>query len=256
MGHSAHGDFDFASPAARARFSGTMQSDLGEGVLWYAVFLGSTVGHEAGHAWAALRLGDDTASRGGQVSLNPIPHIKREPIGMVVMPILSWFTAGWMMGWASAPYNAEWARAFPRRAGLMAIAGPAANLILVALAALLIRVGLEWHVFMSPYSLGMTRVAVSVDGGAWEIAAKLLSITFSLNLLLFVFNLLPIPPLDGSSLPLLALPENAARRYFDVLRWPVVQLLGFLLVLRGFGAFFPPIFFAVAKLLYPGSYYH
>lgn len=233
-----------------------MQPNWGDGALWYAVFLGSTVCHEAGHAWAALRLGDDTAHRGGQVSLNPIPHIKREPIGMVVLPLISWYAAGWMMGWASAPYNAEWARNFPRRAGLMAIAGPAANLILIGLAALLIRVGIEWHVFLSPYSLSMTRVAVSVDGGMWEIAAKLLSITFSLNLLLFVFNLLPIPPLDGSSVPLLALPENAARRYFDALRSPVLQLIGFFVVFRGFGYIFPPIFFAVARLLYPGSYHH
>jgi Zn-dependent protease len=231
-----------------------MQSNLGDGVLWYAVFLGSTVCHEAGHAWAALRLGDDTASRGGQVSLNPIPHIKREPVGMVVMPILSWMLGGWMMGWASAPYNAEWARNYPRRAGLMAIAGPAANLMLVALAALLIRLGLAGNVFMSPYALGMSRVATSVDGGTWEIAAKLLSITFSLNLLLFVFNLLPIPPLDGSSVPLLALPENLARRYFDALRSPALQLIGFIIVMRGFGAFFPPIFLLVVRLLFPGSY--
>jgi Zn-dependent protease len=232
-----------------------MQSNLGDGVLWYAVFLGSTVCHEAGHAWAALRLGDDTASRGGQVSLNPIPHIKREPVGMVVMPILSWLLGGWMMGWASAPYNAEWARTHPRRAGLMAIAGPAANLILVVLAVLLLRLGLAGNVFMSPYSLGMSRVVTSIDGGAWEIAAKLLSITFSLNLLLFVFNLLPIPPLDGSSVLLLALPENLARRYFDALRSPALQLIGFVIVMRGFGAFFPPIFLFVLRLLFPGSFY-
>src|SRR5690348_17172584 len=103
-----------------------MPPSLVEGLLWYVVFVGSTVCHEASHAWTALKLGDDTASRGGQVSLDPVPHIRREPIGMVVLPLLTWFIAGWMMGWASAPYDPEWARRYPRRAALMALAGPAA----------------------------------------------------------------------------------------------------------------------------------
>ena len=124
-----------------------MEINLVDAALWYGVFLCSTVCHEAAHAWSALRLGDDTASRGGQVSLNPIPHVKREPMGMVVVPLLSWFAAGWIMGWASAPYNAVWARLYPRRAAIMAAAGPAANLGLVLVAALFIRIGVEWHAF-------------------------------------------------------------------------------------------------------------
>lgn len=232
-----------------------MQSNLVDGIYWYAVFVGSTVCHEAGHAWAALKLGDDTASRGGQVSLNPIPHVRREPIGMVVMPIITWFAAGWMMGWASAPYDPEWARRYPKRAALMALAGPAANLLLVGIAALLIRVGIEWNIFDSPYAINMSRVTTAVDPGGWVIAAKILSVTFSLNLLLFVFNLLPIPPLDGSSVPLLLLPENTARRYFDVMRSPMIQFIGFMIIMRGLGPFFDPIFGFAASLLYPGSHY-
>ena len=57
---------------------------------WYVVFLASTTLHEASHAFAAFRLGDDTAYRAGQVSLDPTPHIRREPVGMVVVPILYW----------------------------------------------------------------------------------------------------------------------------------------------------------------------
>ena len=232
-----------------------MHTDLAEGALWYAVFLFSTVFHEAAHAWSALRLGDDTASRGGQVSLNPVPHIKREPFGMVVMPVLTWLLGGWIMGWASAPYDAEWARRFPRRAALMALAGPAANLTLVVGAALLIRVGIEWHVLTAPHSLGMARVVTAIDAGPWEFVARLLSIVFSLNLLLCVFNLLPVPPLDGGSLPMLALPEAAARRYFDAMRSPTLQIVGFLIVSRGFGTFFPPILRFAASVLYPGSHF-
>jgi hypothetical protein len=127
-----------------------MQTGPAAGGLWYGVFLFSTVAHEAAHAWSALKLGDDTAAKGGQVSLNPWPHVRREPFGMIVVPLLSWFLGGWMIGWASAPYNPEWAKQYPRRAALMALAGPTANLLLVLAAALLIRVGIEWQVFTSP----------------------------------------------------------------------------------------------------------
>ncbi len=232
-----------------------MEINLLDGLLWYAVFLFSTVCHEAAHAWSALRLGDDTAHRGGQVSLNPIPHVRREPIGMIVVPLISWFAAGWIMGWASAPYNADWARQYPRRTALMALAGPAANLALVLVAALLIRVGIEWHVFTAPYSLSMARVASAVDPASFGLLAKILSIFFSLNLLLCVFNLLPIPPLDGSSVPLLVLPENTARRYFDIMRSPAVQLVGFLIISRGLGSLFSPILTFAVGLLHPGIHY-
>jgi Zn-dependent protease len=232
-----------------------MEINLVDGALWYGVFLFSTVCHEAAHAWSALRLGDDTASRGGQVSLNPIPHVRREPIGMVVVPLLSWFAGGWIMGWASAPYNAEWARLYPRRTALMAAAGPAANLALVLTAALLIRIGVEWHAFTAPYSINMTRVVTAVEPGVFDLIAKLLSIFFSLNLLLCLFNLLPLPPLDGSSLPLLVLPENAARKYFDAMRSPIFQLVGLFIVFRGVGSFFSPILAFTVSLLHPGSSY-
>jgi Zn-dependent protease len=232
-----------------------MPSSIAEGLLWYVVFVGSTVCHEAAHAWTALKLGDDTASRGGQVSLDPIPHIRREPIGMVVMPLLTWFTAGWIMGWASAPYDPEWARRYPKRAALMALAGPGANLALLLLAALLIRVGGEWHVFETPYSVGMSHVVSDVNGGIWAPAAMVLSIVFSLNLLLCVFNLLPIPPLDGSSVPLLLLPGGAARAYFDAVRSPVLRLIGFMLIARGLGGFFRPLLLSAIGLLYPGHSY-
>ena len=69
-----------------------------EGLLWYIAFLFSTTCHEAAHAWAAKRGGDTTAYAGGQVTLDPLPHIRREPFGMVMMPWLSFLSGGWMMG--------------------------------------------------------------------------------------------------------------------------------------------------------------
>ncbi len=232
-----------------------MQPSIAEGLLWYVVFLFSTVCHEAAHAWTALRLGDDTAARGGQVSLNPWRHVRREPIGMVAVPLLAWFTAGWMIGWASAPYDPAWARQKPRHAALMALAGPAANLLLVLAAALLIRVGLEWNVFTAPALLNSAHLTDAVDPGAWEIAARALSVTLALNLLLCTFNLLPLPPLDGSSLPLLLLPAGWAAKYSAALQTPWLRLAGLWLAWRILSPVFPALLLAAGRLLYPHVHY-
>jgi Zn-dependent protease len=112
-----------------------MNSDfLALGLLWYVVFLLSTTCHEASHALAAKWGGDLTAFRGGQVTLNPLPHIRREPFGMVFFPIITYAVSHWMMGWASAPYDPVWCREHPKHAARMALAGPAANFTLAILA--------------------------------------------------------------------------------------------------------------------------
>ena len=195
-------------------------------------------------------MGDSTAERGGQVSLNPWPHIRREPVGMVVIPLLSWFAGGWLFGWASAPYDPAWARTFPRRAALMALAGPAANFALVLAAGLLLRLGLEWGYFHQPYAISSDHLVTVSQAGLPEFLARALSVFFSLNLLLGVFNLLPVPPLDGGSLPLLLLPARAANRYFDLMHSPALRLVGLLLISRGFGSFFPGILRSVARVIY------
>ena len=114
----------------------------------YIVLLLSLTVHEAAHAWAALRGGDPTAYLGGQVSLDPRPHIRREPFGMVFAPLLFWFMGGWMVGWASTPLDPRWAYVHPRRAAAMAAAGPLANLALVFVGGVLLRIGVElgWFV--------------------------------------------------------------------------------------------------------------
>src|SRR5260370_42564031 len=101
------------------------------GLIWYVAFLFSTTCHEAAHALAAKIGGDDTAFVGGQVSLNPVPHIQREPWGMVVIPILSLIVNGSLIGWASAPYNPEWERRHPHRAAWIALACPTTNYTLL-----------------------------------------------------------------------------------------------------------------------------
>src|ERR1700747_1129130 len=103
---------------------------LAYGFVWYVAFLFSTTCHEAAHALVAQLGGDPTAALGGQVSLNPVPHLRREPRGIAILPILSFLMPKRMFGWASAPYDPVWEGRHPRRAGLMALAGPTANFLL------------------------------------------------------------------------------------------------------------------------------
>ncbi len=231
--------------------------DYAAGLLWYFVFLYSTVCHEAAHAWTALKLGDDTAYQGGQVSLDPIPHIRREPIGMVVFPLVTFFMNAaqgsmWMMGWASAPYNRQWAERNPRHAAWMAIAGPTANLLLVILAAICIRAGITAGWF-EPGTTGFAKIVRPVqEGGVAHFATMLLNVVFSLNLLLMAFNLIPLPPFDGASVPLFFLRGSAASSWQQLMWSPAAQLMGFIVAFKGFGAIFPPIHLFALKLLYPG----
>ncbi len=104
--------------------------------------------HEAAHAFTAKCLGDPTAYLGGQVTLDPIPHIRREPIGMLVLPIVSYLSSGWMIGWASAPYNPAWAAQYPRRAAVMAFAGPGANFVISLICWIGLKLGLSAGFFI------------------------------------------------------------------------------------------------------------
>src|SRR6201997_2966744 len=140
------------------------------GVIWYIVFLFSTTCHEGAHALVAKLGGDPTAFHGGQVSLNPWPHIRREPFGTVIVPIISYLVAHWMIGWASAPYDPEWQQRYPRRAAWMALAGPAANFSLVLSSAILIRVGIATHYFRMPESAVFTRITEAAAPGGAELA--------------------------------------------------------------------------------------
>lgn len=225
------------------------------GLVWYAALLVSLVVHEAAHAWAALRGGDRTAYLGGQVSLDPRPHIRREPFGMILVPLIFFASSAMMLGWASTPFDPRWAALYPRRAAWMALAGPAANLALFVLAAAAIHLGLAIGLFEAPAIATMSHVTESVAGGAGSWLATALSVLFSLNLLLFVFNLIPMPPLDGSgALPLLLSP-SAARRYRQLLAKPGVALGGLILAWFVIGPIFRTVHRLALHLLYPGLHY-
>lgn len=191
---------------------------LAFGFIWYIAFLFSTTCHEAAHALVAKLGGDETAALGGQVSLNPLPHIRREPLGMVAVPILTFILAkgGSMIGWASAPFDPLWERRHPRRSAWMALAGPAANYTLMLLAVMGLRLGASQHWF--------AHNATGFSG----FAEVTLVAFFRLNLLLGTFNLLPAPPLDGSTAIMLFMSERTALKYLDWLRGNSYAMLGLL----------------------------
>jgi Zn-dependent protease len=227
---------------------------LAELPLWFIAFLFSLTCHEAAHAWAALRGGDRTAYQAGQVTLNPIPHMQREPFGTILVPLISYLLYGWMLGWASAPYDPYWAARHPRRAAWMAAAGPAANFAIVLAAAVAIHIGIAAGVFSSPSSAGFTSIVVDASG-AKNAGTVILSILFSLNLLLGVFNLLPVPPLDGNTAIGLLMNHETYARWRRFFSDPNASWMGLLVAWIAFGYIFNPIFTLALNLLYPGMRY-
>ena len=203
--------------------------------LWLAAFLLSLTCHEAAHALAGRLGGDSTAA--DQVTLDPIPHIKREPFGTIVVPIVSFFLqgGGWMIGWASAPYDPTWA----------------ANFALALLAAIAIRVGIESGYFGVPTGgISLDTLAVAPEGVARGLAL-FSSVLFSINIILGSFNLIPLPPLDGYAIVPLVLNDRMRDKWFGLFSGGSA-LLGLIVAFVVFGSIMPPVFRAAIGLLYRG----
>lgn len=185
--------------------------------LWVVPFLLAVVFHEWAHGYVAKRLGDDTASVAGRLTLNPIAHI--DPIGTVFLPALLMITGSPVMfGWAK-PVPVEFSRLHnPRRdMVLVAVAGPMMNLILAAVSAVALAT-------LGAYVSGTPEVAA----GGIRIAEPLFimcTMSLQLNVVLAVFNMLPIPPLDGGRVAVGLLPRDLA--------WRLAQIepYGFLIVM-------------------------
>ena len=232
---------------------------LVQGFVWYIVFLFSTTCHEASHSLAAKLGGDLTAFHGGQVTLNPLPHMRREPFGMLLVPILSYVLGGWMIGWASAPYDPYWQARYPRRAAWMSLAGPGANFALMIIGAIAIRLGMLAGLFQQPVRVGFTSITEAVNpdtaSSALTFAAMFVSVLFFQNLLLGTFNLLPVPPLDGATGIAVFMTERTALRFLEFMRDPTFSTAGIIAAWFLFDKLFEPIFTFALNLLYPGAGY-
>ena len=184
----------------------------------FVVLLFSLTVHEMAHAWTADRLGDPTARLLGRVSLNPIVHA--DLIGTVIFPLAAMVSGVPLIGWAKpVPVNTRQLRRPRRDYMLVAAAGPASNVVMAIAAAALLRI-----VPVSPVTLGEPNVSAPL--------AALLGQGLRLNVLLAVFNMIPIPPLDGGNVLSGLLPTRLAHRFNAVVR-PYGYLLLYALMLTG-----------------------
>jgi len=153
--------------------------------------------HEAAHGLVASRFGDQTARLAGRLTLNPIKHI--DPIGTVVLPLILLAVGGIIIGWAK-PVPVEWRnlRNPKRDMAWVAIAGPGANLIMMLLWALLAKMAISFETVLQGFAQPMLYMAMA---------------GVTINIVLMVLNMLPVPPLDGSRVVSSLLPPRLAYKY-------------------------------------------
>jgi Zn-dependent protease len=192
----------------------------------FTVLLFSLTVHEMAHAWTADLLGDPTARMLGRVSINPIVHA--DLFGTVLFPVIAMATGVPLIGWAKpVPVNVRQLRRQHRDYVLVAAAGPLANLLLAVIASTLLVL-----IPVTPVTLGQANASAPI--------AALLSRAIQLNVLLFVFNLLPIPPLDGGNVISGLLPRSAAQQFDRIKPYGFVVLYALILSDRLWPLILPP----------------
>jgi Zn-dependent protease len=199
--------------------------------LWVSAILVAITVHEFAHAWTSDRLGDPTARLAGRVSLNPLVHL--DPLGTLMLLI---FRFGWGKPVPFDPFNLR----NPRRdAAIISFAGPAANLIFAFLLAIIIRLG---YFLLGPQAYLLTTI---------------LTPFITLAVILAIFNLIPIHPLDGGKVLVGLLPERIAHQWDEFLqRWGFFIILFLIFPFFGFSlviAIISPIINFLLKLLLPGA---
>ncbi|HEV2765075.1 MAG TPA: site-2 protease family protein [Pyrinomonadaceae bacterium] len=216
--------------------------DIGEFILYMVALVFSLSLHEAGHAWMSSRFGDDLARSQGRISLNPVTHV--DPIGTLLFPAIAFFTHAPLLGWARpTPVNPlAWRE--KRKANIwVSAAGVIGNFIIAFVAALALRALYEAGV------AGFVRgefVPAASDSGLAAGALKLLQTFFVMNVVLGVFNLIPIPPLDGSKIIGSLLPESFESAV------EAVEQYGFILLIV---ALVTGVFNAVFNFVLPIAFY-
>ena len=188
-------------------------NEILSGIMQLALFVPAIVLHEVAHGYVSYRLGDPTAKMQGRLTLNPIKHV--DPFGTVVLPLLLAALGGPVFGYAKpVPINPGYYRDYRKGMMITGLAGPATNLTLAAFAGLLARV-----VELGPVLTGPTSdPQLTVLGWLWYA----LYYFGMINLVLMFFNLIPIPPLDGSRVLPMFLSDKALMKYHEVERYGIV----------------------------------
>lgn len=212
-------------------------------------FIPAIVLHEVSHGFAAYKLGDPTAKSMGRLSLNPIKHI--DPFGTVIMPLLL-MVMGWpVFGYAKpVPYNPMYFKDKRRGDLIVGLAGPAANLVLA-----LIGAGITWALW--PLVTGSNGQAMLSNTFFYYFYLLFLPMFVLINLYLMFFNLLPIPPLDGSSIFAFILPERFLPQYYRIQQYAlpvfmiIVLVLPYVLNVNPIGVYLDVTAGNIANLLMP-----
>jgi len=179
---------------------------IGQFILYMVALIFSLSVHEAMHAWMSNRFGDDLAYHQGRISLNPVTHV--DPIGTLLFPAIAFFTGAALLGWARpTPVNPlKWRN--KRVANFwVSIAGVLGNLAIAIIVGLIIRIMFHTGQLI-PHPQFYSIIPVNADSSTMEAVVALLKVFFVMNVGLAVFNLFPIPPLDGSKILASILPEK------------------------------------------------
>jgi len=216
-------------------------------IFRFVALIFSVIIHEIAHAWTALKCGDSTARDMGRITLNPVPHI--DPVMTIVIPALLVFTGSPVIFGGARPVPVNFRRCYnPRRAyWLVSIAGPLSNLAQAAVALLaafaISFLAREQALLANGMILNyFTNHNFTIEGiGIAGYAVAALFIYGLLNIFLMIFNLIPIPPLDGSRVLTVLLPDKIAWRYAQIERYGFFIIFG-LLYLRVFNGLFHFVF--------------
>jgi Zn-dependent protease len=200
-----------------------------ESVLPLLFLIPSITFHEFMHGWAAYKLGDPTAKNAGRLTLNPIKSI--DPFGSILLPLFGFLAGGFVFGYAKpVPYNPMYFKNLRQGEVIVGFAGPSANLALALFGA-----GLTWS------AVPLAAVSLPFAQALYVVGLALAEI----NLVLMFFNLIPIPPLDGSSIVPLFLPDDMLRGWYSIQRYAfgifIVLIFGlpFIASTLGFPGFNP-----------------
>jgi Zn-dependent protease len=177
-------------------------------IIFFIILFYSIIIHEIFHGFIALWLGDATAKYAGRLTLNPISHV--DPVGSILVPLIMYYSVGFVFGWAKpVPYNPYNLKNQKWGPALVALGGPASNIsiaIVFAILARLVSIPGNLKIDIMKNFLDFSSIASVIQGSLGAILFEIFLIIITINVFLAFFNLIPIPPLDGSKLFFAILP--------------------------------------------------